>query len=605
MSDSNDLRPLTDLLASFEVRTTPFDPEEIWPAVEALIRGWKAAGIPVPVEAHAEWVAFALIEDYRTDGDFGWGTYYGPLCALPGADGSRIEQPSVAEITPEVLDHWERRVGSARHPLLRMRYGDVLWEFARRIKRPVHGDIARAVIDATLLAAVGGHFTDCHRGFPRFSRALDLALSIRDEQRVARVRDAIVAFDQTTAADAGNRCFAFDVLIEEGSRNVPLSPALVAKLVADLEARLVRAAQPKEGAALPAPWAVASVALRLARHYRRGGDEASMRRVLAAYGNAFGTAAERASLSLAMAWLEGVLKTYRSFGLTEEAEALEVRLRALGPAAMNEMQAISATTEIPAGEFERFVAVMAAGTLDEALARIAARFVPHKAVLAKQVRELAKAAPLGALFSQTILDWEGRPIATIGSLEEDFEGHLVRRASENMMLEAPWLRAVIDRVRERLAPTAAALRDHLLKSPVFDSRKAGILERGLAAYLDGDVMVAAPVLVPQVEDVLRNIVRLAGESTYKPRRQGGGLLLKVFDDLLREEAVEHALGEHGVHYFRALFTDQRGWNVRNDVCHGITPVHAFSVPMSDRVFHALLVLATLREARAAPVTTPP
>ncbi len=92
---------------------------------------------------------------------------------------------------------------------------------------------------------------------------------------------------------------------------------------------------------------------------------------------------------------------------------------------------------------------------------------------------------------------------------------------------------------------------------------------------------------------MRNLVRLSGGSTYKPHRLGG-LMLKVFDDLLREEAVVKSLGENVAHYFRVLFTDQRGWNIRNDVCHGITPLSAFSWPMIDRIFHALLVLAMLR-----------
>jgi hypothetical protein len=49
-------------------------------------------------------------------------------------------------------------------------------------------------------------------------------------------------------------------------------------------------------------------------------------------------------------------------------------------------------------------------------------------------------------------------------------------------------------------------------------------------------------------------------------------------------------------YFQVLFTDQRGWNIRNDVCHGISPVQAFSWPsLTDRIFHALLILATMRE----------
>jgi Domain of unknown function (DUF4209) len=197
---------------------------------------------------------------------------------------------------------------------------------------------------------------------------------------------------------------------------------------------------------------------------------------------------------------------------------------------------------------------------------------------------------------------EGRPIAKIGSVEEDLDGRVIHQTSQHMQFEVPWLRAVLDRMRERLKPSAADLRDHVLKSPVFAREKAPILERGLAAYLDGEAIVAAPLLIPQVEDALRNLLRLAGCSTYKQHRLGG-LMLKVFDDLLREEAVVKTLGENVAHYFRVLFTDQRGWNIRNDVCHGITPFAAFSPQMTDRIFHALLVLALLR-AQEEPAAAP-
>jgi hypothetical protein len=66
-----------------------------------------------------------------------------------------------------------------------------------------------------------------------------------------------------------------------------------------------------------------------------------------------------------------------------------------------------------------------------------------------------------------------------------------------MQLEIPWLRAVVERMRERLRPSVAHLRDHLLKSPVFGKEKGPILERGLAAYLDGEATVAAPMLIPR------------------------------------------------------------------------------------------------------------
>ena len=34
--------------------------------------------------------------------------------------------------------------------------------------------------------------------------------------------------------------------------------------------------------------------------------------------------------------------------------------------------------------------------------------------------------------------------------------------------------------------------------------------------------------------------------------------------------------EETTRFFRVLFADQRGWNIRNDVCHGSTPLPAFS-----------------------------
>src|SRR2546430_16052740 len=71
-------------------------------------------------------------------------------------------------------------------------------------------------------------------------------------------------------------------------------------------------------------------------------------------------------------------------------------------------------------------------------------------------------------------------------------------------------------------------------------------------------------------------------------------MLKTFDDLLREEVVVNTLGENASLYFRVLFTDQRGWNIRSGVCHGITSLPAFSWPITERSFHALLVLAVLR-----------
>ena len=589
-------RTLAEVLGTFEDPIDPSDLGEVADAVRRLARRYEASGTPVTNDIRAEWLAFTLMEDYRGDEGFTWGTYYGPVGVFHDAKGTRIETPRLDEITSEVIAYWQDRARVSHHPLLRARYADLVWEFGRRAKLAPDPEFPRVVIDATVASSERKLFEHATVGFTALRRALALALSLRDHGRVVAVHDALIGYEGAACEDAlpGTWGIAFDELVATKSKHIPMPSELVLKIVSDLEARLDRLAHPKEAAALPDGFAVEAAALRLARHYRAAGDHAGMRRVVLTYGEAFGTAAAKAFPMLAMAWLERVLDTYRAFGLTKEAEAIEVRLRELGPEAIKDMKPLSTSTEIPADEVEQFLDGMTTGTLEEVLVRIARQFIPNKATVTQEVHRIAKEAPLSAILSRKLVDREGRPTAEIGSVEDDLDGRVVWQTSQHMQFEIPWLHAVIYRLRWRLKPTAADLRAHLVRSPVFGSGKAPILDRGLAAYLNGEAIVAAPMLIPQVEDALRNLLRPSGGSTYKPHRLGG-LMLKTLDDLLREETVVKVLGENVVHYFRVLFTDPRGWNVRNDVCHGITPLAAFSPQMTDRIFHALLVLALLRE----------
>lgn len=96
--------------------------------------------------------------------------------------------------------------------------------------------------------------------------------------------------------------------------------------------------------------------------------------------------------------------------------------------------------------------------------------------------------------------------------------------------------------------------------------------------------------MPQTEAAIRSLVELAGGATLRRNRQGG-LQLRTFDDLLRDEKVEECFGIDLSFYFRILLTEQRGWNIRNDICHGISPSGAFNYSIADRVVHVILCLA--------------
>jgi hypothetical protein len=92
-------------------------------------------------------------------------------------------------------------------------------------------------------------------------------------------------------------------------------------------------------------------------------------------------------------------------------------------------------------------------------------------------------------------------------------------------------------------------------------------------------------------------------AAYKPGRNGA-ISLKNFEDLLRDERAERSLQEDVIHYLRVLFTDQRGWNLRNNVAHGLVLPGSFDRAIADRVFHALLVFGLLRGRRATSSESP-
>ena len=280
--DNQHPRTLDEVWASFETRTDSFDYHNVAEALRVLATEVKAVGTPLSVDLYAERLAFDLTENYHGDEGFTWGTYYGPEGVATDASGKRSEWPSLQEVTADSVAYWQTRAQVARHPLLRIRYADLVWEFGRRLKREPGPEYPRIVIDATVEATRNTTFQRVTRGFTALRRALALALSLRDETRVVAIRDALIAYERGASEDAkpGTWGAAFDELVEKPPKHLPMPAALVAEIVAELEARLERLAHPRESGSAPDGFHVEAAALRLAHYYRRTGDKPSMRRVV-------------------------------------------------------------------------------------------------------------------------------------------------------------------------------------------------------------------------------------------------------------------------------------------------------------------------------------
>lgn len=588
---SNQTKLLQDVLEAFDKRTERFTELDVKQAITALRK--DADQCKPSLEWLAEAMAFDFCENYQDKGG-GWGTYFGPMMVFRNDDGTFTGLPSIKSVTPEIINYWAKRVVEANHPILKARYADLVWDFCKTVTgQPACVDMAWVTIDGIVEIAR----RNCHehevRVITKLRRALSLAASVNDTSRIETVRDTIIAFEDKVAVDdkPGLWGFSYDLLWQHSK--VTLLDEQKQKIINDLEERLERVSNPREKDKID-PWAAQNAATRLASHYRRVDQPTDVKRVLLKYGTAFEQMAERATAMLASAWLQQVHSVYLQYGLKEGAERIAIKLRELGTKVNSEMKSFSHSVEIPTDDMRRYVETMTDGDPKTALVRVAVRYIPKRDEAEKQIKELSKDSPTMFLFHRRVHDHKGRPIASVGSVLDDLDGHVVLHISQDMHFSSLFLRLVMDALTKKLGWSEHEFADYLYQSPLFEEDKKPILKAGLRAYLNNDYLVATHLLIPQVEGAVRNIVEKTGGVVLKPARNGG-FHLKTFHDLLGDERVANAFSEDTALYLRVLFTDPRGWNLRNDVCHGITPSSSLNASSADRVVHALLCLALVRE----------
>ena len=139
-----------------------------------------------------------------------------------------------------------------------------------------------------------------------------------------------------------------------------------------------------------------------------------------------------------------------------------------------------------------------------------------------------------------------------------------------------------------------------IESPVWHERRHAILRRGIEAYFANDPIVAVHILVVEIENAVRILAAGLGLALQKQNRMGG-FDLKNLGDFLADETVAAFLTEDVVTYLRVVLTDRRGWNLRNDTCHGILPATSFTQAASQRLLHIVLLLSAVRTKAEAGV----
>lgn len=539
-------------------------------------------------EAHnstwGEIIAWALMVDaWNADP---WHAYFGPQGQGTKDDGTVVYLPDVTSVDGNILNSWVARAAALKHPVLVARYADLSWELARRIdgrKPSFHHAIT--AITAYLEAVEKGLTADFYHQMEQVLRAFDLALSIRNKDLVIKARNALLAMHDRGVAGEGLWWKSFDRLIIE--RNAELTDDDRSRLAQSLEGLAEKYAN-KDDPQVFSPFQLDDITRRLVIYYRRQGSRKDVQRLSESLGRAFEHAASLGNAMQSSSSLQSAENAYLDAGLVEDAKRARIGRAAAIRQSQAEMKEFSFSSTITFDDMDAFLAGLVVDDPRTTVVRIADNFLWRTAELEKWVKELAEHAPVMSMISMQIMTGD-HVAANIGGVEDDLDGRVCHQAVQDIQYRAIFLQEALSRAIEKHNFNPHHIATWAGRTDLFEDLTF-VLE-GVGAWFAGDYVKCIFVLTPQIETALRRLTGNLGEAvTRKHPTMPDREVAIGMGEILGNDKVKAALGPDLLLFFKVLFSDPRGLNLRNSVAHGLLDRGLVNSVVGDRLIHTLLVL---------------
>lgn len=497
------------------------------------------------------------------------GSPYGPMWI---ADGRRSAIPedyrgAQAEILIELAP-------TVEHPGLRARLADTVW--VNDLKNKTAADLAidgyADVIDGVLSGRYKHRFESgagiSLRSVDVLKRAFQIASRTRKSSALPE-RLLSLLLSLLAAAETAQALVAFNRLGE-----------LALTLEALPASELAQRAEHLAASALEANVMVRRPAYQLAASaYRETKDEESALRCrLAAAELLVAMADGMDSAAAAAHWLMDAIQEYRTIkGTKERRKELEVKLREVQSAAFDEMGSFSIPMDLKP-IIESMQATLEGQSLSSAL-YVVACLAPSRPTdqLRAAARRSLETAPLSAMFGAVHLDRDGKvtgksPGASLSDdPDEAWYEHQV--CQEEKLHRHLVVAGHFETARRMIAASYPISERHFMPiaeaSPFVPAGYQYIFALGFARLFQGDPVSAAHLLLPQLENSMRDVLL-----------QHGGDPTLIQSDMIQEDrslsamldrdrsALEKIFGEALIGEIDRLFNSRLGPAIRHDWAHG-------------------------------------
>lgn len=532
-------------------------------------------------------------------GDNPWGNqyHYCPQITYIDSNGNPVYSPSFDEITPDAIEYWQKRATCCLNPLLKLRYATLVWCFQPAIGHKSNdGILYRMVVDTALDICNNDFFR--HPVLTVDTLEWLFVFTSKKSEDMEKVKEAYKAFEKRHNNDDAVRYWAsrFRLMLDYKKC---FTEEEKEEIVAEHEARLIRLSTPNTDGKIN-PWAVQSQACLLADCYAKKSQKDDVKRVLNSVEYAFHHE-ESNMMGLQYAGnLEKIQHLYRHYNWDSEAQRMMIDIQKAYEKAKDEMQPQSFEFEIPKEVKEQAEEMFGIKAKDDATrwSNFVFYFITNKSNEEQDLKELAKQHPFVFMMGNRLLDPKGRPMATIGPLEEDLNGNLAMLIVQKMNLNFHFLAMAIHEMLDCKAITVDKIMENMvMPCPLFEENRYDVIREALQFFMDGKYVLFSHLIIPQIENAICNLVEMSGESSLRPQKSGKGFQLKTLDDLLRMQPVKNAITPDGAYYLQIVLTNQLGLNLRNLMCHGIVAPQYFGYCCAGWLLHVLFLIGMVREKK--------
>lgn len=214
-----------------------------------------------------------------------------------------------------------------------------------------------------------------------------------------------------------------------------------------------------------------------------------------------------------------------------------------------------------------------------------------------------------SLFRSSLLNEQGQSVLELPSVRDSSDSenpdairkHMVRYVAEQRRLVDSLPIRIAFQLMQKFGPFAEDSLDFLVRdNAIIPDKRAEIIQQGLCMALNGNLYAAMHLLLPQTENIFRNLVKICGD-TVTFLKDDGSEEYKPLSSLFKSEKLLECYDENLIFTFQSILDDPAGENLRNLNGHGLLEPEVGNGVASLYFVSLLIFLLSLYGTHALPI----